>query len=114
LNRKPILHILLQIRYEDNRQYERQFALKAKGVDIESIADPVAELLDIQVNQVWQSGKSRLQVKARSLLCFWAVRELGLTMTAMSRRLGVSVPAVSKSVVRGGKIAEKNGYTVLS
>jgi len=97
---------------ESQEHYERQFALKAKGVDIDTIADRVAELLGIQVNQVWQSGKSRLQVKARSLLCFWAVRELGVTMTAMSRRLGISVPAVSKSVVRGGEIVGRNGYTL--
>ena len=39
-------------------------------------------------------------VEARSLLCYWAVRELGITMSSLARKLNVSVPAVSKSAIR--------------
>lgn len=50
------------------------------------MAARIAELLGIQAEQVWQKGKSRIQAKARSLLCYLVVRELSESMTAMARR----------------------------
>ena len=52
-------------------------------------------------------------MKARSLLCYWAVRELGISMALLSRNLNISIPAVSKSVVRGEKIAKEMNYTLV-
>jgi putative transposase len=88
------------------------FRTATRGIDVDHVAARVAELLGIQAAQVWQAGKIRLQVKARSLLCYWAVRELGESMTAMARRLCLSTAAVSKAVVRGAEIADKNGYRI--
>ena len=51
-------------------------------------------------------GKHPLTVKARSLLCYWAVRKLGFSATELSKKLGVSQPSVSISVKRGEKIAK--------
>jgi REP element-mobilizing transposase RayT len=92
--------------------YDRRYALKSSGIDLDSLAVRVADLLDMEVEQVWQPGRTRILVKARSLLCYWAVRELGESMTAMARRLGLSTPAVSKAVNRGRVIAETNGYLI--
>jgi putative transposase len=50
---------------------------------LDNVAARVAELLGMDIDQVWQPGKFRPQVQARSLLCYWAVRELGESMTAM-------------------------------
>jgi hypothetical protein len=94
-------------------QCERQYALKAAGIDIEKLAAHVAELLGMEAEQVWLAGKARKQVIARSLLCYWAVRELGETMTFMAQRLGISTPAVSKSVTRGREIALRNDYKIM-
>ena len=93
-------------------RYERQYALKARGIGLGDVATRVAMSLGMEVEQVWKPGKSRSQVKARSLLCYWAVRELGESMTAISRRLGVSTPAVSKAVARGAGIVEQYEYTI--
>ena len=82
-------------------RYERQYALKASGIDLDHVAARVAELLGLDTEQVWAPGKFRPQVQARSLLCYWAVRELGESMTAMAGRLGISMPAVSKAVAGG-------------
>jgi hypothetical protein len=43
----------------------------------------------------------------RSLLCFWAVREPGVSLFSLSRKPGISVHSVSDSVARGQRIAEK-------
>ncbi|MDB4442555.1 transposase [bacterium] len=86
-------------------QYEERYLLQAQGHDLETVAQRVSALLGINSEQVWASGKHPLTVKARSLLCYWVVRELGFTATEVSRRLGVSQPSVSISVKRGEKIA---------
>lgn len=79
---------------------------------MDHVAASVAELFGIRAEQVWQAGKTRLQVKARSLLCYRAVRELGESMTAKACRLGLSTAAVSKAVIRGAEIADQNGFRI--
>lgn len=62
---------------------------------------------------VLQEGKFRDVVRARSLLCYWAVRELGESMSSMPRRLNISTVAVSKSVIRGAEIARSEGFELV-
>lgn len=84
--------------------------LKSKGMDVDKIAARVSKLMELVVKDVWAAGKQQHIVNARSLLCYWAVRELGVSMSSLSRRLGISLPAISKSVVRGKQIAEDNVF----
>jgi REP element-mobilizing transposase RayT len=88
-------------------KYEESYRLQAQGYDLDKVGQRVAAVLEIKPEQVWAAGKHPLTVKARSLLCYWAVRKLGFTATEMSRRLGVSQPSVSISVKRGEKIASE-------
>ncbi|MGM0681276.1 MAG: transposase [Thermodesulfobacteriota bacterium] len=92
---------------------KRRYALRANGIDIDFIAGRVANLLAIPEDVIWQKGKSQHLVRARSLLCFWAVRELGESMTSLARRLNISTVAVSKSVTRGAEIAKKEGLKLV-
>jgi predicted transcriptional regulator len=62
---------------------------------------------------VWSYGKHPLTVKARSLLCYWAVRKLGFSATELSKKLGVSQPSVSISVKRGEKIAKAERFELV-
>jgi putative transposase len=91
---------------------ERKYALRSKGIGIENIAERAAHLLGMTYDEVWLPGKYQKQVAARSLLCFWAVTELGFSVTSLGKKLGISAPAVSKSVRRGAAIAHENGYTI--
>ena len=56
--------------------------------------------------------KERLPVKARSLLCYVAVNDLGLSVTDLARRFCLTEPAVSYAVRRGREIAKENGYAL--
>ncbi len=58
-------------------------------------------------------GKERIKVQTRSLLCFWAVHELGMNITKLSRRLNISISALSVSVKRGEKIVNDNSISLL-
>jgi REP element-mobilizing transposase RayT len=96
-----------------NEQMDRKNFLIAKGYNLEIIADKVSSAMEIDASEIWKSGKSRSRVAARSLFCFWAVRELGISMSKLSRRLSLSLTGVSQSVIRGEKIAETNGYKLI-
>lgn len=89
---------------------ERRHALQAAGMNLEKIAIRVSELMGIQAKEVWARGKQPRIVDARSVFCFWAVRELGATMASLGQRLGLSTAAISKSVTRGQRICEVKGY----
>jgi predicted transcriptional regulator len=47
------------------------------------------------------------RVAARSVVSYWAVRELGVNGTEVSRRMGVTQPAVSQAVKRGVRNIEE-------
>ena len=85
---------------------EKRYALQARGVDLAWIASRVSEVLGVSPEEVWAKGKYQRIVEARSLLCYWAVRELGVPMSSLARKLGISIPSVSESVSRGQRIAE--------
>ena len=52
-------------------------------------------------------------MKVKSLCCFWAVSELGMSLRELARRLEMSPPAVGFSVERGEAIARENGYHLI-
>jgi len=72
--------------------------------------DIVAGLMDVEPWQVCAAGKQRAWARARSLFCYWAVRELGMTMTALSGKLNFSLSGVSLAVKRGEEIARSGGF----
>jgi REP element-mobilizing transposase RayT/lambda repressor-like predicted transcriptional regulator len=97
---------------ESAEAMERRYALRARGFDLDRTAARAAEVLGLDPQEVWAPGKYRRIVRGRSLLCYWAVRALGVSMATLSRRLGISIPAVSASVVRGQRIAAEEGFVL--
>jgi hypothetical protein len=96
-----------------NETMKKKYALMAQGFDLDMVARRVSGLVHIEYDKVWAPGKHRQVVEARSLLCFWAVRELGISMASLSRKLNISIPAVSQSVVRGENIANSNQFVLI-
>ena len=95
-------------------QMERKYMLGARGYDLDTIALKVADLMELETFEIWAPGKERRRVQARSLLCYWAVRELGISMAELSRGLKLSLSGISLSVKRGEKIARDNGYELVA
>ena len=90
--------------------FERSYRLKAGGVDLNFIANRVSVMLNMPVEEVWSKGKYRQIVAARSLLCYWAVNELNISMSELAHRFEVTPTAISKSVLRGKTLAKEGGY----
>ena len=95
-----------------NEDFERKYALKAKGVDIHLLAEKVAGYMKMPVEDVWLEGRYQHLVKARSLICFGAVRGLGISMASLAKQFNISSAAVSKSVVRGAEIIKNEGLHI--
>jgi putative transposase len=90
--------------------FERRYAFRARGINVNCLAEIVAKLLDMPAEAVWLEGRYKHLVTARSLICFWAVRYLGIDMTSLARCFKISTVAVSKSVKRGAEIVTNEGY----
>ncbi len=97
------------LEYADE-QLERKYRRQSHGYDVDRLGDRVADLMDMPVELVFAAGKNRRTVRARSLLCFWAVRECGMTMSSLAKKLEISIMGVSQSVKRGEKIAAEGRY----
>jgi putative transposase len=96
-----------------NERYTRHYALKRQGVGFKHVVARVAALCHLDPREVVAEGRQRRKVTARSLLCFWAGRELGLPLTALARQLGLSPPGVSYAVQRGEAPVRENHYDLV-
>ena len=69
----------------------------------------VALLMNLEPGDIVSAGKYPQRVKARSLLCYWGARELGVTTVALAEKVNLAQPTVSQAISRGQKIAEDLG-----
>ena len=60
---------------ENNEQFERRYRLKDQGYNSARVVKKVAEIFDIKPEQIYKRGNQPVRVKARSLICYWAVSE---------------------------------------
>jgi hypothetical protein len=57
--------------------------------------------------------EAREIVQAHSLLWYWVVRELGVTMISLARRPDISVTTIGKSVIQREKLAQAKKYSLI-
>jgi putative transposase len=92
---------------EEDLKRSEQF--RRRGVNLDGIARQAAAAFGLEPDILLHPGQLRAVVAARSVFCYWAVRELGHTATALAKRLGMTQSAVSIAVHRGERIAQKRG-----
>jgi putative transposase len=110
LGESEFVHSVLS---QANERYERRYELKRRGYDLDRIAERVAEIYAMETREIFSKGRQRRKVKARSLLCFWAARQLGMPLRELAVRLEMSPPGVGFAVERGQSIAHENGYELI-
>jgi len=88
---------------------DNRFLLAAKGIRFGDIVKVTADLLSVDRELLIGPSKERALVKARVLICYWAVHELGMSMTNVACRLKIAVPTVSVAAKKGGVIVKEKG-----
>jgi REP-associated tyrosine transposase len=88
---------------------ERRHRLRSHGCDFDWLLRRVAAAAGRPPQDLLTPSKVPGCVRPRSLLCYWAVRELGLPGTAVAARLGLTQSAVSRAVRRGERLATEQG-----
>ena len=92
---------------------DRRYKLKTLGYDLNRLADRAAEIFEMEGEEIFSPGRQDRKVKARSLVCFWAARELGMSLSDLARAFEMSVPGVGYSVERGEKLALRNDFRLI-
>jgi len=92
--------------------FERKHQLQSEDMSFDHVVNRVAELLGLTFEQVLARSKHKETVAARSLLCYWAAAELGISQVKLSQKLKISQPAISQAVRRGEQLACRNRYSL--
>ena len=69
------------------------------------LAFPLRAFPTLETGRILKPGKQADRLYARSLICHWAIRSLGMTAVAVSKLLGINRPAVTQAAYRGEAIA---------
>jgi len=83
-----------------------------KQKSVNNSFEPMTRLMALEPDEVLAAGKYKKVIAARSIMCYWAVRELGMSQTQLARILRISQPAVSRAVIRGGKLAKNHKFSI--
>jgi REP element-mobilizing transposase RayT len=96
-----------------DEKLQRRYALEAEGWNLDKLAEKAGAICGLDPEQIFMPGKQPIRVKARSIFCYWAARQLGVTTTKLAGLLKISQPAVSICVRRGEQIVKKEGHDIL-
>ena len=88
---------------------ERKYELKSQGHSFDWLVRRVAQIMQLDPDAMLSPGKYPQRVRARSLLCYWGSRELGMTTVALAKKVNLAQPTVSQAILRGQKISENLG-----
>ena len=98
---------------EQDRSLQEVVWYAALGYDLKKISHIVSKIYDIEIEEIYSKGRRKVQVEVRDLLCYWAVRELGISCTDLAKQLEISQPGVGYAVTRGEKITKEHNYQLL-
>lgn len=98
---------VMQVLSEANDRMDRSYELKSRGYTVETLEQRVLDLFQIGKEELYSKSRQKVRAEARSVFCYWAVRELGLEGTQMAKRLGMSQPGVAYAVKKGERIEKQ-------
>jgi putative transposase len=93
-----------------HEKMDRTRLCRENGKDLAWLSQKVADLLKIDPAEIWKEGKRAKTVQGRRLLCYWAIRELGMTAEAVSKVVCLSESGVVRAAQRGEQLAAENDW----
>ena len=83
------------------------------GHTIDKLEQRVLEMYPIEREELYSKIRQKVRAEARSVFCYWAVRELGVEGTQMAKRLNMSQPGISYAVSKGERIVKDNKFKMI-
>jgi len=93
-------------------QMQTKYRLAAEGYDFEKLLLRVAHITEMDPKQILDPQRDKARTFARSILCYWAADQLGISQSQLSMIFKQTQPAISYAVRRGRQLVEKNGYVI--
>lgn len=104
---------VMQVLAEADETFDRRYKLKSLGYDVAKVEHRVLDLFGIKRDRLYSDSRKKRITEARSVFCYWCVRELGESMTSIAKRLDLTQPAFGYTVDSGEEIAEKGEFKLL-
>ncbi len=87
--------------------------ITADGFDFEKLLARVAEITGVDSRQILDAQRDQRRTRARSILCYWAVDQLGMPQSSLARIFNQTQPAICYAVRRGRSLVEEHGYVMV-
>jgi REP element-mobilizing transposase RayT len=92
---------------------EQRYAMKNSGITLDTVEKRVTGLFGMTPRELYAQGRQKRLGEARSLFCYFAVRELGISLKELAEKFLITEPAIAYSAKKGEKIARQRGWTLL-
>ena len=79
---------------ESEEQFSRKYRLKSLGYDFEKVVERISILFQVEKDYITGRGRQKDRVRAKDLLCYWTVVELGMPMVDLARKFDITPAAV--------------------
>ena len=89
------------------RNFSDNTGSEAWAIFFEKVVERVSILFQLEKDYITARGRQKDRVRARDLLCYWAVVELEMPMVDLARKFAITPAAVSYAVQRGEKMAKE-------
>jgi hypothetical protein len=93
--------------------FERYCELQRLGYDLNTVAEKVALIHDIDTAELFRKGRQKPRVDAKALFCYWAAIELKRTLADLARKLEMTISGFGYAVQRGEAIADRHDFQLL-
>ena len=104
---------VMDVLTQADEKFSRRYELKSLGYNLERLEQRVEQIYGIDKEELYLKGRQKTRAEARSLLFYWATRELGISGTSLAKRFGMSQPGVVYAASKGERIAREKNYQVL-
>lgn len=102
---------VMNILSEADERMDHRYELKSLGYDIDKLEQRVLEIYQIERQELYSKSRQKVRAEARSVFCYWAVRELGVEGARVAKRLKMSQSGVAYAVRRGESIVKEKIYS---
>lgn len=104
---------IIDVIKHSNETWNRTERSATREMDVKVAADRVAAWMGLNAEDILSSNRRHGVARARSLLCYLAAHELGVSSTILARECGLTPSAISRAIRRGRTVAKDEGFSLL-